>query len=92
MNVKYTYTSTDGSKCETITISKDFLQNCTMTADGFEQLFFTEARTSSTYMEAYEKVEVIHEQMFNKRRYSDYDSFRKTKERRYKHDTRKDTF
>jgi hypothetical protein len=81
MSVKYTFVSTDG-KCDIVTVSKDLLQNCTLTAEGFEQVFFTEARTSTTYIEAYEKAEAWHEETFNKRRYSDYDSFRKVRDRK----------
>lgn len=83
-NMKYNYFYTDGSKCEIVTVSKDLLQNCNMTAEGFEQCFFNAAKTSSTYMEAYEKVEIMHEDLFNHRRYSDYDSFRKSKAQRHK--------
>lgn len=83
MEIKYTFTSTDGSKCDIVTVSKDLIMNCTMTSDGFEQAFFSEARTSTTYMEAYEKVEIFHEEMFGKRKYSDYNSFRNTKTQRH---------
>ena len=50
----------------------------------FEQVFFSEASTSSTYMEAYERVEVWHEETFGKRKYSDYNSFRNVKTQRRK--------
>jgi hypothetical protein len=83
MSVKYTFVSTDG-KCDIVTVSRDLLQNCTLTAEGFEQVFFNEARTSTTYVEAYEKVEAWHEEMFNKRKYSDYNSFRNSKTQRMK--------
>lgn len=86
MNIKYTFVSTDGSKCEVVQVSTDLLKNASLTADGFEQAFFTEARTSSTYMEAYEKVEVFHEELFGKRKYSDYNSFRNSKTQRNKND------
>lgn len=84
MSIKYTFVSTDGGKCDIVTVSKDLLKNASMSVDVFEDLFFDATKTSATYMEAYEKVEVIHEQLFEKRRYSDYDSFRKVKERRVK--------
>lgn len=83
MSIKYTYVHTDGSKCDIVTISKDLLKNASMSAEVFEDLFFDATRSSSTYMEAYEKVEILHEQYFEKRRYSDYDSFRKAKEHRH---------
>ena len=84
MSIKYTYVHTDRSKCDIITISKDLLKNASMSAEVFEELFFDASRTSTTYMEAYEKVEIIHEQYFEKRRYSDYDSFRKCKTQKMK--------
>lgn len=83
MSIKYTFIHTDGSKDDVITISSNLLKNASMSADVFEDLFFDAAKTSTTYMEAYEKIEVLHEEVFNKRRYSDYDSFRKVKERRH---------
>ena len=82
--MKYTFVSTDGSKCDIVTVSKDVLKNATLTAHGFEEVFFSEARTSSTYTEAYEKVEIWHEELFGKRKYSDYNSFRNTKTQRKK--------
>ena len=84
MTAKYTYVSTDGTRCDIVTVSKDLLKNCTMSADGFEQLFFGHTQTSSTYTEAYEKAEDEHEKLFEKRRYSDYNSFRNTKTQRMK--------
>ena len=90
MSIKYTFVSTDGSKCDIVEVSGKHL---TMTADGFEELFFNAARTSSTYMEAYEKVEVWHEETFGKRKYSEYNSFRNAKtQRHHKNDSRKNTF
>lgn len=83
MSIKYTFVSTDG-KCDIVTLPKDLLRNATLTSDGFEQVFFTEARTSSTYVEAYEKVEAWHEDVFGRRKYSDYNSFRNTKTQRKK--------
>ena len=84
MSIKYTFVSTDGGKCDIVTVSKDVLKNATLTADGFEQVFFTQASTSSTYMEAYEKVEMWHEETFGRRKYSDYNSFRNAKTQRRK--------
>lgn len=84
MKINYTFTSTDGSKCEIVTISKDVLKNCTMSAEGFEQLFFDQVRVSTTYVEAYEKAEEEHERVFEKRRYSDYNSFRNCKTQKMK--------
>jgi len=82
--MKYTYIYTDGSKENVATISRDLLTNSTMTAAGFEEVFFSEMGTSTTYMEAYEKVEIFHEQVFGKRKYSDYNSFRNVKTQRNK--------
>jgi hypothetical protein len=88
--MKYTYVYTDGSKGEIVTISRNLLTDSTMTAAGFEEVFFDETRTSITYIEAYEKAETFHEEVFGKRRYSDYDSFRKAKDQKHnkKNDTR----
>lgn len=84
MSIKYTFISTDGEKCDIVTLPKDVIKNATLTSEGFEEVFFSQARTSSSYMEAYEKVEAWHEDTFGRRKYSDYNSFRNAKTQRHK--------
>jgi peptide methionine sulfoxide reductase MsrA len=82
--MKYTYVSTDGSKCDIVTVSKDLLKNCTMTAQAFDEVFFDELRTSVTHMEAYEKAENFHYTYFEKRRYSSFEAFKQIQYRNHK--------
>ena len=49
---------------------------------GFEKRFHKYCQTSKNYYEAYEKTEQEYESNFGKRRYSSYDSFRVTKNRK----------
>ena len=49
---------------------------------GFEKRFHKNCKKSKTYKYAYELTEQEYKQSFGKRRYSSYDSFRVTKDRR----------
>jgi hypothetical protein len=80
--VKWTIESTDGnvSASDFVTVVK----NCSMSAEGFEELFYSYVPTSPTYTHAYERAETVHETLLSRRKYSDYDSFRKSKDTRNK--------
>jgi hypothetical protein len=81
--LKYTLQSTDGT-CDIVTMPKVLVKNCSMTADGFEELFFCFLKGNVTHTKAYEQAEEVHEQYFGKTRYSDYNSFRNAKDQRRK--------
>ena len=49
---------------------------------GFEKRFHKYCKSSKTYETAYEKTEIEYEKHFGKRRYSSYDSFRVSKNRK----------
>ena len=49
---------------------------------GFEKRFHKHCKNSKNYEQAYEQTEKEYEQNFGKRRYSSYDSFRVTKNRK----------
>ena len=51
---------------------------------GFDERFHHYCKTSKTYFEAYEKTEIEFESSFGKRKYSNYDSFRVTMNKRMK--------
>lgn len=51
---------------------------------GFEKRFHYYCKEAPSYEQAYEKTEKEYEQNFGKRRYSSYDSFRVTKNRKNK--------
>jgi hypothetical protein len=82
--MKYTYTSTDGSKCEIVTISKDLLKNCTMSADAFDELVFTFRKDNVSMTEAYYKAEEVHEHYFGRPRYTDHGSYKSSYSYRHK--------
>ena len=49
---------------------------------GFEKRFHKHCKDHKNYEQAYEQTEKEYEQNFGKRRYSSYDSFRVTKNRK----------
>ena len=53
-----------------------------LSSKGFETRFHKNCKTSKTYEDAYELTEEEYEKHFGKRRYSSYDSFRVTKNRK----------
>ena len=52
-----------------------------ISADGFVRKFWEKTREHKTYKEAYEKLEQEYQDIFGKRRYSDYNSFRICRDR-----------
>lgn len=53
-----------------------------LSPSGFEKRFYKNCKSSKSYSEAYEKTEQEYESNFGKRRYSSYDSFRVTKNKK----------
>tara|TARA_R110002020_G_scaffold2793_2_gene13090 strand:+ start:477 stop:680 length:204 start_codon:yes stop_codon:yes gene_type:complete len=51
---------------------------------GFNDRFHANCKTTKTYVEAYEKTDSEYEQIFGKRKYSSYESFRVCLHRRLK--------
>jgi hypothetical protein len=60
-------------------LPKSILTGGSLSSKTFEELFFKCIKETSTYIEAYEKAEGIHEQYFERRRYSCYESFSRAK-------------
>jgi hypothetical protein len=56
-------------------LPKSILTGGSLSAKTFSDLFYKCIKETSTYLEAYEKAEEIHEQYFDRRRYSCYESF-----------------
>ena len=50
--------------------------------EGFIERYFYNLAYSATQLEAYETTESEHERLFNRRRYTNYDSFRQIKNRK----------
>lgn len=74
--IKYTFISTDGSKCDIVTISKDLLKNATMSAESFDDLVMRFRKEDVSLTDAYHRAEEIHEHYFGKPRYSDHGSYK----------------
>ena len=53
-----------------------------LSPSGFERRFHKHCKETKNYEQAYEKTEKEYEASFGKRRYSSYDSFRVTKNRK----------
>jgi hypothetical protein len=80
----YTITSTDGTSCEIVVMPKVMVKDCTLTAEGFDELFFSFMKGDTKQTEAFEKANTLHEHYFGKPRYSDYNSFRNARTQRIK--------
>ncbi len=79
-----TLMSTDGSACDIVTMPKVLVKECSMSSDGFNELFFSFLRGNVTHTAAYEEAEKVHESYFEKRRYSSYESFKSVRSRDHK--------
>ena len=55
-----------------------------LSPSGFNDRFHKHCKTSKTYVDAYEKTDTEYEQIFGKRKYSSYNSFRVCMNRRLK--------
>lgn len=74
--MKYTFISTDGSKCEMITVSKDMVRNASLSAEAFDDLVMEFRKDNVSMTEAYYKAEITHTNVFGKPRYSDHGSYK----------------
>jgi hypothetical protein len=82
--LKVTLQSTDGKACDIVVLPKVLVKECSMSANGFEELFFGFLKGNVSHTEAYDKAEEVHENYFEKRKYSSYESFKATKYRNHK--------
>tara|TARA_R100000750_G_scaffold48039_1_gene32874 strand:- start:196 stop:408 length:213 start_codon:yes stop_codon:yes gene_type:complete len=55
-----------------------------LSPNGFDERFWKYAKETKTYMEAYEKTENEFEKHFGKRKYSDYNSYTTSRNKRIK--------
>lgn len=74
--IKYTFISTDGSKCEMITVSKDLVRNASLSAEAFDDLVMEFRKDNVSLSQAYYKAEETHMNIFGKPRYSDHNSYK----------------
>lgn len=81
----YSISGTDDfDPSDIVVVSKKMIEGATMSAQSFDELFFTKMRESRTQIEAYEKAESQHFSTFGHHKYSDYDSFKVSKSNRLK--------
>ena len=57
-------------------------KNIQLTYEGFNKRFEEHIKKTTTYKEAYERVEGEHESNFGHRKYNSYDSFRITRHKK----------
>jgi len=57
-------------------IPKRLMKDSSLSDKTFKELYYKFAKDASSYPEAYEQAEQVHEKYFEKRRYSGYESFR----------------
>ena len=55
-----------------------------LTPNGFDDRFWKYAKETKTYVEAYEKTEIEYEKHFGRRKYSDYNSYTTSRNKRLK--------
>ena len=55
-----------------------------LTPNGFDDRFWEYAKETKTYVEAYEKTEIEYEKHFGRRKYSDYNSYTTSRNKRLK--------
>ena len=55
-----------------------------LTPNGFDDRFWEYAKETKTYVESYEKTEIEYEKHFGKRKYSDYNSYTTSRNKRLK--------
>ena len=67
----------------------DFKILALLSPNGFDKRFWKYAKESKTYTEAYEKTEIEHEKHFGKRKYSYYNSYRNSRDKRIKRNANK---
>lgn len=65
-------------------LPKSLAKGCSLSADTFDEIFYSQVAVSKNNSEAYDKAEQIHLQYFEKRRYSDYNSYKSNKSQRLK--------
>lgn len=80
--LKMTIQSTDGAACDLVMMPKMIAKECSMTAKGFDELFFCFLDQNVTHAQAYEKAEMVHENYFGRRKYSAFESFKAYKHQR----------
>lgn len=73
-----------GSEDDIAVLPKRLIKGSSLSHESFENLFFSFMKDCDTNVEAYERTESKHEEFFETRKYSSYDSFRKVQSTRLK--------
>ncbi len=82
--LKLTLVCTDGNSCDIVTMPKVLAKECSLSAEGFDDLFISFLKGNVSHTQAYEQAEQVHELYFEKRKYSCYHSFKSVQSRNHK--------
>lgn len=81
--LKYTLEGVGDFNADDITVlPRKLVKECSLSAVGFDELFFESVKTSKNYAAAYEKAEVKHFELFGKRKYVSYKIYKSAKSNR----------
>jgi len=72
------------NRCDFVILPKEIAVGCTMSAESFDRLFYSNVPQSKNNADAYERTEQMHEEFFGRRKYSDLSSFKSAKTKRLK--------
>lgn len=81
--LRMTIESTDGA-CDIITMPKVLVKNCSMSAEGFDDLVMSFYKNNVSHTEAYRMAESVHEHYFGRPRYTDHGSYKSSYSYRHK--------
>jgi hypothetical protein len=74
----------DVSQSDFVILPKTLMVGGCMSADAFDRIFWANVTMSNTNRDAYEKAEQLHQQYFERRKYSDYETYKSSKSQRMK--------
>lgn len=70
------------NRCDLVILPKSIAVGCSMNAEAFDKIFWANLTASDNNREAYEKAEQLHQQYFDHRKYSDYETYKSSKSHR----------
>jgi hypothetical protein len=70
------------SQSDFVVMPKTLIAGGSMSADAFDRIFWSNVPQSTTNRDAYEKAELLHQQYFERRKYSDYETYKSCKSKR----------
>jgi hypothetical protein len=70
------------SQSDFVVMPKTLIAGACMSADAFDRIFWANVSHCDTNRDAYEKAEQLHQQYFERRKYSDYETYKSSKSKR----------